>query len=151
MGTVHVDVSLDRAGPAAVAGYLFYTAVILRSGPTPQGRPILPGMVNRPQEPGPRVGNDQAGIAQAQARIAENRAEALRRHDYVSRVNLAYRECLANNVGQALELLDDCPEDLRGWEWSYVNRQCHLDLRHHPRRLTGGGSSQGMGMSIPST
>src|SRR5262249_47122984 len=50
-------------------------------------------------------------------------------------VNLAYRECLANNVAQALELLDGCPEDLRGWEWSYVSRQCHLDL--HTFRMAG--------------
>ncbi len=59
---------------------------------------------------------------------ADERAEALRRHDYVSRVNLAYRECLASNVAQAEELLAGCPEDLRGWEWSYVTRQCHLEL-----------------------
>ncbi len=65
------------------------------------------------------------------------RAEALRRHDYISRVNLAYRECLASNVAQAQELLDGCPEDLRGWEWSYVSRQCHLDL--HTFREPGPG------------
>ena len=59
---------------------------------------------------------------------ADERAEALRRHDYISRVNLAYRECLASNVAQAIQLLEGCPEDLRGWEWSYVTRQCHLDL-----------------------
>src|SRR5207248_1733343 len=29
---------------------------------------------------------------------------------------------------RAMELLDGCPEDLRHWEWSYVSRQCHLDL-----------------------
>jgi WD40 repeat protein/serine/threonine protein kinase/tetratricopeptide (TPR) repeat protein len=63
-----------------------------------------------------------------------DKAEALRRHDYINRVNLAYRECQASNVAQALELLDGCPEDLRGWEWSYVSRQCHLDLQtfHEP-------------------
>ena len=26
-------------------------------------------------------------------------------------------------------LLDECPPDLRGWEWNYVKRFCHLDLR----------------------
>jgi WD40 repeat protein/tetratricopeptide (TPR) repeat protein len=58
----------------------------------------------------------------------DDKAEAVRRHDYIGRVNLAYRECQANNVAQALELLDGCPDDLRGWEWSYVSRQCHLEL-----------------------
>jgi WD40 repeat protein/serine/threonine protein kinase/tetratricopeptide (TPR) repeat protein len=64
----------------------------------------------------------------------DEKAEELRRRDYINRVNLAYRECQANNVAQALELLDGCPEDLRGWEWSYVSRQCHLDLHtfHEP-------------------
>ncbi len=75
------------------------------------------------------LAQEQTRIAQAQAKIASNRAEELRRHDYISRVNLAYRELLANNVRQSLELLDGCPEDLRSWEWSYVSRQCHLELR----------------------
>jgi WD40 repeat protein len=52
----------------------------------------------------------------------------LRRHDYVSRVNLAYRECLDKNLTRALELLNGCTKDLRGWEWDYAWRQCHLDL-----------------------
>ena len=25
-------------------------------------------------------------------------------------------------------MLDGCPQDLRGWEWDYAWRQCHLDL-----------------------
>ena len=43
-------------------------------------------------------------------------------------------ECLDNNVARALELLDGCPADLRGWEWDYAWRQCHLDLHtfHEP-------------------
>src|SRR5262249_30234494 len=58
----------------------------------------------------------------------EHQAEVLRRKDYISRVNLAISECLGNNVARALELLDGCPKDLRGWEWDYAWRQCHLDL-----------------------
>jgi hypothetical protein len=64
----------------------------------------------------------------ANARRADERAEELQRRDYINRVNLALSECLGNNVTRALELLDGCPEDLRGWEWSYAERQCHLDL-----------------------
>ena len=67
--------------------------------------------------------------AQRQATIATEKAEALRRKDYNSRIYLAYRECLDNNVNYALELLNGCPTDLRGWEWNYVYRQCRLDLQ----------------------
>jgi WD40 repeat protein len=66
--------------------------------------------------------------AQKQATIATLRADALRLQDYINRVNLAYRECLDNDVARAIELLEGCPTDLRGWEWAYVHRQCHLDL-----------------------
>jgi serine/threonine protein kinase/WD40 repeat protein len=59
---------------------------------------------------------------------AERSAEELRRHDYVSRINLALSECLGNNVTRTLELLDGCPKDLRHWEWDNAWRQCHLDL-----------------------
>jgi len=69
-----------------------------------------------------------ATAARSNEKIATERAEALRRQVYVSQVNLAYQECLGNNVGRARELLASCPADLRGWEWSFVNRQCHLDL-----------------------
>jgi WD40 repeat protein/serine/threonine protein kinase len=71
----------------------------------------------------------QTRLAQQQSRSAHERAEQLRRSDYISRVNLAYRECLEDNVGRALELLEGCPKDLQGWEWKYVRHQCHLDLR----------------------
>ena len=65
-------------------------------------------------------------MGQATARVIGPRT--LRRQDYISSVNLAISECLGNNVTRALELLDGCPKDLRGWEWDYTWRQCHLDL-----------------------
>jgi serine/threonine protein kinase len=55
--------------------------------------------------------------AERSAARERDRAEELQRRDYISRVNLAYRECLDYNVKRALELLDGCPTDLRGWEW----------------------------------
>jgi WD40 repeat protein len=48
---------------------------------------------------------------------------------YFNRIVLAEREWSANNVGRVLELLQDCPAELRGWEWRYLNRLCHVDLR----------------------
>jgi WD40 repeat protein/serine/threonine protein kinase len=52
-----------------------------------------------------------------------------RRRDYIHRVNLAYRECLANNVALAERLLDGCEPALRGWEWSYCRGLCHQEAR----------------------
>ena len=75
---------------------------------------------------------------------ATRRAEALRRRDAVSRVNLAYREYLDDNVALADELLDGCPVDLRAWEWDYAHRLGHSELKtlagleSGPGRLVGG-------------
>jgi WD40 repeat protein/serine/threonine protein kinase len=70
----------------------------------------------------------QRKIAEDSASEANQRAEDLRRRDYINRVDLALSECLGNNIPRARELLDGCPKDLRAWEWDYAWRQCHLDL-----------------------
>ena len=72
-------------------------------------------------ELGPRARN--------RPRSRSGAAEELRRRDYISRVNLAHRELLEDNVPRVFELLDGCPRDLRGWEWEYVRRQSQLDFR----------------------
>jgi serine/threonine protein kinase len=41
------------------------------------------------------------------------------------RIALAARELEAGNVGRAEELLTECPEKLRGWEWHYLKRLPH--------------------------
>src|SRR5262249_4808242 len=76
---------------------------------------------------------EQARDAEAVARSAENmqrqRAEnAL----YFNRIVLAEREWWAGNVGRSLQLLADCPADLHGWEWDYLHRLCHTELRSFP-------------------
>jgi WD40 repeat protein len=64
-----------------------------------------------------------------QARRAEERerrrAEA---YLYYNRMALAEREYSANNIERVERLLEDCPPLLRGWEWSYLKRQCHHEL-----------------------
>jgi eukaryotic-like serine/threonine-protein kinase len=45
-----------------------------------------------------------------------------RRGAYSERIALAEREWGANNLGRMEQLLDECPEDLRGWEWRYLKR-----------------------------
>jgi eukaryotic-like serine/threonine-protein kinase len=42
---------------------------------------------------------------------------------YLQSIALAGRELAARNVGRAEELLDGCPEHLRGWEWHFLKRQ----------------------------
>ncbi len=68
---------------------------------------------------------------------ATQRARDLRRRDAISRVNLAYREYVDDNVVLADELLLGCPEDLREWEWFDAQRLGHSELK------TFAGSSQG--------
>jgi WD40 repeat protein/tRNA A-37 threonylcarbamoyl transferase component Bud32 len=69
----------------------------------------------------------QRKIADDRAIEASQRAEELRRRDYISRVNLAHGEVLDDNIARAEELLGGCPTDLRGWEWDYVRRLCHME------------------------
>ena len=54
-------------------------------------------------------------------------AETLARQLYINRVNLAYRECLANDVATADRLLESCDPARRGWEWDYCRARCHLE------------------------
>jgi WD40 repeat protein len=45
---------------------------------------------------------------------------------YFQRITGAYRELSVDNLGGALELLEACPEELRGWEWRYLMRLCRV-------------------------
>jgi WD40 repeat protein/serine/threonine protein kinase len=101
---------------ASSLGVLLVTAVV--------GQAIATALIR-----GEQIRTDrQRKIAEQNALDASRRAEELRRKNYIGSVNLALSECLGNNVARALELLDGCPKDLRGWEWDYAWRQCHLDL-----------------------
>ncbi len=42
---------------------------------------------------------------------------------YLSNIPLAHAEWLAGNVGRAVQLVNECPPELRGWEWHYLKRQ----------------------------
>jgi WD40 repeat protein len=46
---------------------------------------------------------------------------------YFQRIASVERELADNNAARAVELLDECPLRLRGWEWHYLQR-----LRYHP-------------------
>jgi eukaryotic-like serine/threonine-protein kinase len=71
----------------------------------------------------------------AQALKSETQArgelgEALKREQrdaYFHRIALAHRELSVNNLKGALRYLDECPENLRGWEWHYLMRLCRVE------------------------
>src|SRR5262249_21738094 len=46
---------------------------------------------------------------------------------YFRRIALAHAALSVNDLGGALRFLDQCPEDLRGWEWRYLMRLCRVD------------------------
>jgi WD40 repeat protein len=48
--------------------------------------------------------------------------ERERQNAYYQRIALAEREWSTNNLNRMLQLLDECPPDLRGWEWHYLQR-----------------------------
>ena len=48
---------------------------------------------------------------------------------YLYRISLAHEEWLANNAARTIEILNECPVALRGWEWGYLKRLCHTELR----------------------
>jgi WD40 repeat protein/serine/threonine protein kinase len=66
----------------------------------------------------------------ARSLLAETRAkgeleQTLQREQvdsYFHRITLAHRELSLNNLDGALKFLEECPKDLRGWEWNYLNR-----------------------------
>jgi eukaryotic-like serine/threonine-protein kinase len=79
-------------------------------------------------------------------RANQNLQEALgreRRDSYFHRIALAHRELSANNLGGALQLLDECSGDLCHWEWHYLQGLCRVD----PVTLQGRGRVYGLAIS----
>jgi WD40 repeat protein/serine/threonine protein kinase len=71
-----------------------------------------------------------AGALQAETRAKDDLEMALkreRRDACFHRITLAHRELSGDNLGGTLKLLDDCPEDLREWEWHYLKRLCRVE------------------------
>jgi WD40 repeat protein len=62
--------------------------------------------------------------AEKQTRIALAAEKAQRLDNYFLNILLARRELEATNIDRAEAWLAKCPEDLRGWEWNYVQRRC---------------------------
>ena len=63
----------------------------------------------------------------------QNSLDREQKDGYFHRIALIHRELTADNLGRALELLRECPEALRDWEWHYLRRLCRVEpvvLRH---------------------
>src|SRR5262249_29026308 len=60
-------------------------------------------------------------IWQANERLRQS-LERERQKAYLQRIALAASEWPTNNLRRMKELLEECPEDLRRWEWHYLNR-----------------------------
>ncbi|UUO07615.1 protein kinase [Blastopirellula sp. J2-11] len=45
-----------------------------------------------------------------------------------SRVGLAQAKIEANDIGRAIELLEQIPERFRNWEWGHLYERCHADV-----------------------
>ncbi len=64
--------------------------------------------------------NRKVGLARE---IADARAEALRRENYFNQMALAASAYADGDTLRLQELLEGCPEDLRGWEWRHLTRE----------------------------
>jgi WD40 repeat protein/tRNA A-37 threonylcarbamoyl transferase component Bud32 len=72
---------------------------------------------------------------EAQATLADEKKKVEAERDradatsYVNGIALAERYWSSNNIELADRTLDECPLPLRHWEWRYLKRLCHADLR----------------------
>jgi WD40 repeat protein len=57
------------------------------------------------------------------AKELAGKARELEIKNYVRNIALADNELAVGNTGRAEELLEECPKDLRGWEWRYLKRR----------------------------
>jgi len=71
--------------------------------------------------------------AREQRSLAEKLAEDYRRSLYFNRIALANVTYRDGSIHRVRELLEECPRDLRGWEWYHLN---HISDRS---RMTLGG------------
>ncbi|MCH7557545.1 MAG: protein kinase [Planctomycetes bacterium] len=82
------------------------------------------------------LAEEQRNLAQEQRRLAEERAEDYRRSLYfhsIALTDVAYRN---KDITHASELLESCPEDLRGWEWYRLNHISNKTLMTIPHKIT---------------
>ncbi|MBA7686584.1 Serine/threonine-protein kinase PknD [subsurface metagenome] len=83
---------------------------------------------------------EQRQIAEAEANRAKQEAEAHRRTLYLTHFSMAKDAYSEGNIRRVRELLELCPEDLRGWEWyrlNHISDQALMTLRGHTDEVRG--------------
>jgi WD40 repeat protein/serine/threonine protein kinase len=75
-----------------------------------------------------------ASVVREQRAAAGERLEA-----YFQRITVAHRELSTDNLAAALRALEECPKELRGWEWNYLARLCKVDplIIHDDTEVSG--------------
>jgi eukaryotic-like serine/threonine-protein kinase len=71
-------------------------------------------------------------------RAAENSANEARKQSYYAFIGAAGAAIADNNFNRAMEVLLDCPDPYRNWEWGWLMLRCNLDvmtLRGHTDRV----------------
>jgi WD40 repeat protein/serine/threonine protein kinase len=79
--------------------------------------------------------------AEEKARLADARSKESARGLYIARMNLAQIALDAEHAIRAVEYLDfyrnpaSDADDLRGWEWFYLDRRCRAEVQELPSRI----------------
>ena len=84
----------------------------------------------------------QRTIALAKTQEATEKAETLERQLYINRISLAQRDWASRSSVAVDESLNLCPPQLRGWEWLYLRRLCHLENLSIASTPSGQNASQ---------
>ena len=95
----------------------------------------------RQQEAAARKQVEQALVrAENAEKVAREKSEELRRTLYVNSIQLADAKYGEANIRRVRELLESCPNDLRGWEWyrlQHIADQSRMTLRGHSDEVHG--------------
>jgi WD40 repeat protein len=88
--------------------------------------------------------NEKLREEQTRTRAALDREQRI---SYAQRLARAFGDWRANDAARARRTLDDCPGELRGWEWHYLDRLMHAELQdlevaNHVRGLTVTGDGR---------
>lgn len=79
---------------------------------------------------------------QNQKRLTEAALRQSQTYAYLARIAWAEREYQGNDVARAEQILDECPPELRNWEWQHLKRLCHAEI-------ASVASSSGAAITIP--
>jgi WD40 repeat protein len=87
-------------------------------------------LADKLQEEEKRREEEEKRRKEAEGRARDN--EGWRQTAYYQKTARILAECQRSNLALAEELLDECPKDLRHWEWGYLKRLCHAEVRGVP-------------------